>query len=87
MQAKFYGMMKETAKELEYFCRQSRSNIVTDSNDDDDESVNITINSLENEASLVSCFKGEKIMIQSFYDFRFPTYYINVVDFERLIII
>lgn len=85
MQAKFYGMMKETAKELEYFCRQSRINIVTDSNDD--ESVNITINSLENEASLVSCFKGERIMMQSFYDFRFPTYFINVVDFERLVII
>lgn len=85
MQAKFYGMMKETVKELEYFCRQSRINIITDSNDD--ESVNITINSLENEASLVSCFKGERIMIQSFYDFRFPTYYINVVDFERLVII
>lgn len=85
MQAKFYGMMKETAKELEYFCRQSRINIVTDSNDD--ESVNITINSLEHEASLVSCFNGERIMIQSFYDFRFPTYLINVVDFERLVII
>lgn len=85
MQAKFYGMMKETAKELEYFCRQSRINIVTDSNDDD--TVNITINSLENEATLTSCFKGESIMIQSFYDFRFPTYIINVVDFERVVII
>lgn len=85
MQAKFYGMVKETAKELEYFCRQSKINIVTDSNDDD--SVNVTINSLENEASLCSCFKGEKIMIQSFYDFRFPAYLINVVDFERLVII
>ena len=77
--------MKETAEELEYFCRQSRINIVTDSNDDD--SVNITINSLENECAIASCFKGERIMIQSFYDFRFPSFILDCCDFERMVII
>lgn len=85
MQAKLYGVMKDTAQEIEFFCRQSRINIVIDSNEDDTE--NITINSIENECAIASCFKGERIMIQSFYDFRFPSFIIDCCDFERMVII
>lgn len=86
MQVKLYGVMNDTAKEIEFFCRQSRINIVIDSTEDDTEK-NITINSLENECSICSCFKGERIMIQSFYDFRFPSFTIDCCDFERIVII